>query len=73
MTRYACYWVENGKIVAPINVMRFDETVNNILGENPLGLTENRDFIAGNSRYDFRSTSSSLLPEALVRNLTLTL
>jgi len=73
MTRYACYWVEQGNIIAPINVMRFDESIYNILGENLMGLTENRDFISDNSSYDFRSTSSSLLPGALVRDFTLTL
>jgi predicted Zn-dependent protease len=27
MTRFATFWVENGEIVAPLNVMRFDDTI----------------------------------------------
>ena len=34
MTRYACYWVENGKIVAPIENLRFDDLLYNIFGDN---------------------------------------
>ena len=29
MTRYACFWVENGEIIAPIDNMRFDDTIYN--------------------------------------------
>lgn len=73
MTRYACYWIENGKIIAPINVMRFDETIYNMLGLNLLGLTTQREFISDASSYDFRSISSNLIPGALIDNFTLTL
>ena len=34
MTRFATFRVENGKITAPVNVMRFDETIYRILGEH---------------------------------------
>ena len=27
MTRFASFWVESGRIVAPVNVMRFDDSV----------------------------------------------
>jgi predicted Zn-dependent protease len=33
MTRYACFWVEDGKIVAPIENMRFDDSIYNIFGD----------------------------------------
>jgi hypothetical protein len=33
MTRFACLWVEQGKPVAPVNVMRFDESIYHILGD----------------------------------------
>ena len=32
MTRFATFWVENGEIKAPLNVMRFDDTLYRILG-----------------------------------------
>lgn len=73
MTRFATFWVENGKIQAPLNVMRFDETVYRVLGENLLALTKERDFIPSTSTYGSRSTSSTRLPGALVRGFNFTL
>jgi predicted Zn-dependent protease len=73
MTRYACFWVENGEIIAPINVMRFDETIYNILGSQLLGLTQEREFIFDSGSYEFRSNASANLPGALVDNFSLTL
>ncbi|MFV2060275.1 MAG: metallopeptidase TldD-related protein [Gammaproteobacteria bacterium] len=73
MTRYACFWVEKGEIIAPINVMRFDDTIYNILGSQLLGLTAEREFIFDSGSYDFRSNASINLPGALVNNFSLTL
>ena len=33
LTRYACFWVENGEIVAPIETMRFDDSFYRFFGE----------------------------------------
>jgi predicted Zn-dependent protease len=30
LTRYACFWVEDGEIVGPIETMRFDDTIYNL-------------------------------------------
>ncbi|VAX00689.1 TldE/PmbA family protein, Beta/Gamma-proteobacterial subgroup [hydrothermal vent metagenome] len=73
MTRYACFWVENAEIVAPINVMRFDETIYKILGSELVALTSEREFIFDSSSYFFRSNSSANMPGALVDNFCLTL
>jgi len=73
MTRYACFWVENGEIIAPINVMRFDESIYNILGSQLVGLTAEREFIFDSGSYDYRSNGSANLPGALVDNFSLTL
>jgi predicted Zn-dependent protease len=73
MTRFACFWVEDGEIKAPINVMRFDETIYKILGENLIGLTEDRDFLISPSTYESRETGSMLLPGALVKDFSFTL
>lgn len=73
MTRFACFWVENGKIVAPLNVMRFDETIYRILGESLIGLTREREMILDSSTYFARSTGSARLPGALVEGFTFTL
>lgn len=73
MTRFATFWVEGGVIQAPIEVMRFDETVYRLLGDNLVGLTAERDFILDPGSYFQRSTDSARLPGALVDDFTLTL
>ncbi len=73
MTRFATFWVEDGQVVAPLNVMRFDETPYNVLGENLLGLTSERDFIPSSQTYSQRSTDSTRLPGALVKDFNFTL
>ena len=73
MTRFATFWVENGEAVAPVNVMRFDDSLYRILGENLTGLTATREFIPDSSTYKSRVTSSVRLPGAFVDGFLLTL
>ncbi|MBE9563712.1 MAG: hypothetical protein IMF17_00605 [Proteobacteria bacterium] len=73
MTRFACFWVENGEIQAPINVMRFDDSVYDLFATNLLGLTSERDFMLDASSYGQRSNSSMELPGALVKEMCFTL
>ena len=73
MTRFATFWVEKGEIVAPLNVMRFDDSAYRLLGENLLGLTLERDLILDSASYGERSTGSARLPGALVKDFALTL
>ena len=73
MTRFACLWVENGVPVAPLNVMRFDESIYHMFGDKLLDLTEEREHIFETSTYHQRSEDSTLLPGALVEDFTFTL
>ncbi|MDP6637370.1 MAG: metallopeptidase TldD-related protein [Phycisphaerae bacterium] len=73
MTRFATFWVEGGEIVAPLNVMRFDETIYRMLGENLIDLTSHREFLPDNDTYFARSTDSMNLPGALIDNFRFTL
>ena len=73
MTRFATFWVENGAIQAPLNVMRFDESIYRMFGDNLLGLTDERAFLLDGSTYRRRSTGSSRVPGALVRDFAFTL
>ncbi|NIR31574.1 MAG: hypothetical protein GWN84_20140 [Gammaproteobacteria bacterium] len=73
MTRFACFWVEDGEIRAPLNVMRFDDSVYRLLGENLLGLTREREWFLDTHTYGSRSTGSIRLPGAVVEDFTLTL
>ena len=73
MTRFATFWVEDGAIQAPLNVMRFDESIYRILGENLIDLTADREFILDAGSYHQRSTESGRLPGALVKDFAFTL
>jgi predicted Zn-dependent protease len=73
MTRFATFWVEDGEIAAPLNVMRFDETIYRMLGEQLLGLTRERELMFDPETYHRRSTASAHLPGALVDGLAFTL
>lgn len=73
MTRFATFWVENGEVIGPTNVMRFDDGIYNILGSNLESLTADRSFMMSDSTYEHRSTESSLVPGALLGEFNLSL
>lgn len=73
MTRFASFWVEKGKLVAPLNVMRFDDSLFRVLGDNLEALTATPELILDPHSYEARSTESARLPGALVRDFALTL
>lgn len=73
LTRFATLWVEDGVIRAPLTVMRFDETLYRMLGEQLLGLTREREFLLDPSTYGARSTGSSRVPGALIADFSFTL
>ena len=73
MTRFASFWVENGELVAPLSVMRFDETIYNMLGTKLTALTKERDLMLDPSTYGARTTASSRLPGAIIDDFTFTL
>jgi len=66
MTRFATFWVEKGEIKAPLNVMRFDDSLFRLLGDKLEGLTCERELLIGSESYGARCTRSALLPGALV-------
>jgi predicted Zn-dependent protease len=73
MTRYACFWVEKGKIVAPIEDLRFDESLYNFWGTNLIDLTQELQFIPEVGSYGFRDLGGTLVPGMLVDNFAYTL
>ena len=73
MTRYACFWVENGEFIAPIENLRFDDSIYDFFGENLEALTDFREFIPDTGTYEKRSLGGSLVPGMLVKNFTFTL
>jgi predicted Zn-dependent protease len=73
MTRFASFWVEGGKIVAPVDVMRFDDSVFRLFGEQLVALTAERELVVSSDTYRARSVSSMRLPGAVVRDMAFTL
>jgi predicted Zn-dependent protease len=73
MTRFATFWVENGKIIAPVNVLRFDDTLYRMFGDNLEALTAERELLLESNTYGSRTLASATLPGALLSELNFTL
>lgn len=73
MTRFATFWVEDGRIVAPVEVMRFDDSIFRIFGANLVDLTAERELLIDPGTYGERSTGSARLPGMLLKALRFTL
>lgn len=66
MTRFATFWMDKGEIVAPVNVLRFDDTAYHLFGDQLEALTDEAEVMLDPSTYMERSTASHRLPGALV-------
>ena len=73
MTRYACFYVENGKIIAPIDNMRFDDTIYNMFGNELNAVTDFDQLIPDIGTYDGRNLGGNHCPGILLNNFSLTL
>jgi predicted Zn-dependent protease len=73
MTRYACFWVENGKIVSPITDLRFDDSFYNFWGPQLLDLTEGFEIQPNTDTYVERSLGGSKVPGVLVKEFNFVL
>ena len=73
MTRYACFWVEGGELVAPVNVMRFDDDAMRVFGSGLVGLTRTPEFMPNGDTYGARRLGSVTTPAAVVEGFALTL
>lgn len=73
MTRYACFWVEKGEIVGPIQDLRFDETLFRLLGSELIDLTTEAVIDPNVGTYDLRSLGGKKLPGALIGSMAFTL
>ncbi len=73
MTRFACFWVENGKLVAPIAVMRFDDSFLRMFGQGLVALTHDRELVPDSGTYMARALGSVTTPGAIVQGFRFTL
>ena len=73
MTRFATLWIENGEAVAPVEPMRFDDSLYRVLGPSLEALTARAHRMPDTSSYDGRSFGSTSAPGALLSGLNFTL
>jgi predicted Zn-dependent protease len=73
MTRFACFWVEKGEIVGPIQDLRFDDTLYNIWGDQLIGLTKTQQIFTSTSTYNRREKGGMKVPGAILRAFNFTL
>jgi predicted Zn-dependent protease len=73
MTRFATFWVEGGRIAAPLAVMRWDDSLYRLLGSELEALTDAPQWILNSGTYGQRSVETSRVPGALLRRMTFTL
>lgn len=73
MTRFASFWVENGEIVAPIDTLRFDDSLYEIFGAQLLALTREQTLRISTRTHQQRDIQTLLVPGALIERLTYTL
>ncbi|HSH90989.1 MAG TPA: metallopeptidase TldD-related protein [Ramlibacter sp.] len=73
MTRFACFWVQDGKLVAPISVMRFDDSFLRMFGERLVALTRETELVPDTGTYGSRQLSGVTTPGAIVEKFRFTL
>lgn len=73
MTRYACFWVEDGVIKGPIKDLRWDESLYGALGSKLMALTSHTEIDPAVDTYFQRSLGGSRTPGALIEGFTFTL
>ena len=73
MTRFATFWVEGGRVVAPVNVMRFDDSLYRLLGAHLVNLSDTPELMLSSESYGSRHLNSVRLPGALVSEMAFTL
>ena len=73
LTRYACFWVEDGEIIAPIKTMRFDDSFYRFLGDQLVEVEDKLTVVPETSTYGKRSLGATTCPGILVNSFSLTL
>jgi predicted Zn-dependent protease len=73
MTRFATFWVEHGRIIAPVDAMRFDDSLYRLLGSELERLGADPELLLSDWTWGERATGGMKLPGLLVRSFELTL
>ncbi|AUN99217.1 Zn-dependent protease [Bacteriovorax stolpii] len=73
MTRYACFWVENGEIASPIEDLRFDESYYSMFGDALERITNFSEISPSTGSYFQRDVGGTRTPGLLLSNFKFTL
>jgi predicted Zn-dependent protease len=73
MTRYACFWVEKGQIVAPIENLRFDDALFSLFGNSLVDFTQDRSYFPDVGTYGRRQLGGIWAPGMLLSGMKFTL
>ena len=73
MTRYACFWVEDGEIISPIDDMRFDDTIYNFFGDKLEAVTSKSRLNPSVGTYGGRNLGGVHCPGIILKSFELTL
>ena len=73
MTRYACFWVEGGEIISPIDDMRFDDTIYNFFGDKLESVTSKSRLNPSVGTYGGRNLGGVHCPGIILKSFELTL
>ncbi|CAB3719451.1 metallopeptidase TldD-related protein [Paraburkholderia rhynchosiae] len=73
MTRFATFWVEDGQIVAPLEAMRFDDSLYRLLGSELERIGAQAELLLSDWTWGERGTGGMQLPGILLKSFHLTL
>lgn len=73
MTRFGCFWVENGRIVGPIADLRFDDSLYRFWGDGLEAITDFQEIDPEIGTYFNRSMGGRKVPGMLLSSLKFTL
>jgi predicted Zn-dependent protease len=73
MTRYACFWVENGEIVGPIKDLRFDESFYTLWGSELESITHASEIEPQTTTYYQRHLGGKKIPGMIINKMKFTL
>ncbi|WP_442955569.1 metallopeptidase TldD-related protein [Paraburkholderia sp. MPAMCS5] len=73
MTRFATFWVEDGQIVAPLEAMRFDDSLYRLFGSELERIGAHAELQLSDSTWGERGTGGMQVPGVLLKSFELTL
>lgn len=71
LTRFGTFWVKNGKLVAPLGTLRFDDSIFRFWGTELVDFSQNVTSAPELGSYEFRSFGGVATPGCLLRSFSI--